>query len=72
VIGPGLANLDLSLQKNWNLREHQTLQFRCDAFNALNHPTFSLPGRIFGAANFGVITSAQDAREFQLALRWLF
>lgn len=72
VIGPGLANLDLSLQKNWNIREHQTLQFRCDAFNALNHPTFNLPGRIFGAANFGVITSAQDAREFQLALRWLF
>lgn len=72
VFGPGLANLDLSLQKGWNIREHQTIQFRCDAFNALNHPNFDLPGRIFGAANFGVITRAQDARELQFALRWIF
>jgi hypothetical protein len=72
VIGPGLANLDLSLQKAWTIRESQTIQFRCDAFNALNRPNFDLPGRIFGAANFGVITSAQDARELQFALRWMF
>jgi hypothetical protein len=72
IIGPGLANLDLSLQKGWNIRENQTIQFRWDTFNALNHPNFDLPGRILGAANFGVITSAQDAREFQFALKWIF
>jgi carboxypeptidase family protein len=72
VIGPGLANLDLSLQKAWSIRENQSIQFRCDAFNALNDANFNLPGRIFGAANFGVITNAQDAREFQFALRWQF
>ena len=72
VIGPGLANLDLSLQKEWPLRESQAIQFRFDAFNALNHTNFNLPGRIFGASNVGVITSAQDAREFQFALKLLF
>lgn len=72
VTGPDLANLDLSLQKGWNIRENQTIQFRCDTFNTFNHPNFNLPGRIFGASNFGVITSAQDARELQFALRWLF
>jgi hypothetical protein len=72
VVGPGLANLDLSLQKEWGLRENRTLQFRFDAFNALNHPNFNLPGRIFGASDFGVITSAQDARELQVALRLMF
>ena len=72
VIGPGLANLDLSLQKGWSLREHQTIQFRFDAFNALNHPNFNLPGRIYGASNFGVITSAQDSRQLQFALRFIF
>ncbi len=72
VIGPGLENLDLSLQKSWSLRENEQLQFRCDAFNALNHPNFNLPGRIFGASNFGVITSAQDAREFQFAIKLVF
>jgi hypothetical protein len=72
VLGPGLENLDLSLQKEWVSREHFTLQFRFDAFNALNHPNFNLPGRIFGASNFGVITSAQDPRELQFALKLAF
>jgi hypothetical protein len=72
VIGPGLANLDLSLQKKWSLRENRAWEFRVDVFNALNHPNFNLPGRIFGAANFGVIASAQDARELQFAVKWLF
>ena len=72
VIGPGLANLDLSLQKEWALHENQTLQVRFDAFNALNRPNFNLPGRIFGSANFGIISSAQDARELQFALKWMF
>jgi hypothetical protein len=72
VIGPGLANLDLSLRKKWSLRESQAVEFRVDAFNTLNHPNFNQPGRIFAAANFGVITSAQDAREFQFALKLIF
>ena len=72
VIGPGLENLDLSLQKEWISRENFTLQFRFDAFNALNHPNFNLPGRIFGASNFGVITSAQDPRELQFAFKLVF
>jgi hypothetical protein len=72
VFGPGLANLDLSLQKSWSLRENQMLQFRWDVFNVFNHPNFDLPGRIFGASNFGVITSAQDARELQFALKFMF
>ena len=72
VTGPGLANVDVSLQKTWTLRESEAIQFRWDAFNALNHPNFDLPGRIYGASNFGVITSAQEARELQFALKWLF
>ena len=72
VLGPSLANLDVSLQKKWVLHENQAIEFRFDAFNALNHANFNLPGRIFGAANFGVVTSAQDARELQFAVRWVF
>jgi len=72
VTGPGLADVDLSLQKSWTLRENEAIQFRWDTFNALNRPNFNLPGRIFGASNFGVITSAQEARELQFALKWLF
>jgi hypothetical protein len=72
ITGPGLTTLDLSIQKEETLREHLRLQFRFDIYNSLNHANFSLPGRIFGAANFGVISSAGDAREMQVALKVLF
>ena len=69
VLGPGFVNLDMSLQKVWQLRESMGLQFRVDGYNTVNHPNFNVPGRIFGASNFGVITSAQDPREMQFALK---
>ena len=72
VTGPGLIGLDVSLQKEATLYERLKLQFRVDAYNSLNHPNFGLPGRIFGAANFGSIGSAADPRELQWALKLLF
>jgi hypothetical protein len=72
VTGPGLAALDLSAQKEGTLYENLKLQFRFDVFNSLNHPNLSLPGRIFGNANFDVIQSAQDPRQLQLALKLMF
>jgi len=72
VLGPGLADLDVALQKEASLRERLKLQFCCDVYNFFNHPNFDLPGRIFGASNFGVITSAEDPREFQFALKLMF
>jgi hypothetical protein len=72
VVGPGLEDFDFSLQKEIPLQERLKLQFRIDTYNVLNHPNFDLPGRIFGAANFGAIASAEDPREFQLALKLIF
>jgi hypothetical protein len=72
VTGPGLTALDLSLQKEETLYERLKLQLRFDVYNSLNHPNFNLPGRIFDAANFGVISSAGDPREMQVALKVLF
>jgi hypothetical protein len=72
VNGPGLVDLDASLQKEAALRESLKAQFRFDVFNVLNHPNFNLPGRIFGASTFGAITSAQDPRELQFALKLMF
>jgi hypothetical protein len=72
VTGPGLASLDLSLQKEGAIHEGLKLQFRLDIYNSLNHANFDLPGRIFGASNFGVITSAEDPRELQFALKLMF
>jgi len=72
TIGPGLIDLDLSLQKEATLHERLKLQFRVDAYNSMNRPNFNLPGRLLGAANFGVISSAADPRELQWALKLLF
>ena len=72
VIGPGLATLDLSLQKEAVLYENLKLQFRFDLYNSLNRPNFDLPGRIYGASNFGAVSSAEDPREIQFALKLMF
>lgn len=41
--GPGFAQVDLSLFKNFALTEKTSLQFRAEAFNVFNHPNFALP-----------------------------
>ncbi len=52
LTGPGLANLDVSLQKSIAIKERMTLLFRTDAFNITNHADFDLPSAsIFSAAN---------------------
>jgi len=71
---PGQANATLSLFKEFmlsKLREGAKLQFRLEAFNALNHPQFAGPDTQVNGGNFGVITStANSPREVQLALKF--
>lgn len=70
-----LYNLDLSLFKNFRITEKTSLQFRAEAFNATNTPTFDTPGRVLNSATFGVVTATAfnpKPREVQLALRFLF
>ncbi|HET8550106.1 MAG TPA: hypothetical protein VFL57_18980 [Bryobacteraceae bacterium] len=70
--GDGLVNFDFSLMKNFGFGEGRRVQFRAESFNALNHPTFGIPGRVFGAAGFGVVSSASNARIVQPGLRLVF
>jgi hypothetical protein len=73
VIGPGVSNLDLSLVKNTKLTERFNLQFRWEAFNALNHLIMGDPDTNFGTPQFGQVTSTRfDNREMQFALRLEF
>jgi len=72
VIGPGLEEFDLSLQKEFPLAEPVKLQFRAEAYNLINHPNFNIPSRTAFTANFGSISSAQDSRQFQFALKLVF
>ncbi len=69
----GLSTLDLALHKQFRVTEKFRLQFRAEAFNFTNTPTFGNPGASFGAGNFGVITNTVTLpRQVQLGLKLLF
>jgi hypothetical protein len=72
LMGPGLQEFDLALQKGIRLTERSLLHFRAEAYNLFNHPNFNIPNRTAFTANFGCISSAQDSRQLQLALRLAF
>lgn len=54
LVGPGISNWDISLQKTVALKETLRLQFRVDAFNAFNHTQFS---GINNTVNFAGLTN---------------
>jgi hypothetical protein len=41
IIGPGVNDFDMSLEKDTTIRESLKLQLRMDAFNVFNHTQFS-------------------------------
>jgi hypothetical protein len=54
VIGPGYANVDVSLSRDWPIGGTRRLEFRWEVFQTrFNHANFDLPNRTFGNANFG-------------------
>ena len=69
---PGVVDLSASLLKNFKIRDRFNVQIRADALNFPNHANFMPPGNALGAANFGVIGAARDARIMQLGLRMDF
>lgn len=79
--GPSVNKWDLALYKNFTLREGVRLQFRSEAFNVFNHPTFTAfdttintnSTRVNPALdNFGVVTATRDNRVLQFALKLNF
>ncbi len=68
-----LIQLDLTLEKRFDLWEKSQLEFRAEAFNLLNRPTFSAPGASIGSASAPVVTSTLNAgRIMQFALKLYF
>ncbi len=85
VRGPGYANFDLSLHKDFLITESKRLEFRFEALNAFNHPVWTFSGgpadgsfdpsgscATCANATFGRITGSQGARDLQFALKFYY
>jgi hypothetical protein len=70
--GPRLATTDVTLEKSIRLKEKLKFDLRGEFYNILNHANFNVPGATFGAADFGLVTSARPGRTVQLAGRLSF
>ncbi len=70
--GPGMRNINVSLLRDFRLRESLALQFRAEAFNLLNRTNLDLPDIFLGSPTFGQITSARSPRRVQFGLKLVF
>ena len=67
-----MLQFNTGLAKQFRITERKSLEFRWEAFNALNHVNYSDPSTNVSSSLFGRITSANTARYMQLALRFTF
>ena len=72
VRGPGYADVDLSFQKDFPIKEAMKFQFRADFVNAFNHVNLNAPATDISGGNMGLINSSQDPRNIQFALKFYF
>ena len=70
--GPGLANFDFTLAKNFQVTERRYFQFRTEIFNAFNHPNFGPPNIARDSSGFGQILSAAHGRIIQFGVKFYF
>ncbi|MGC8792736.1 MAG: TonB-dependent receptor domain-containing protein, partial [Bryobacteraceae bacterium] len=69
---PGFWNMNLSLFRQFRLREAWTLELRAEAFNFTNAVNFLEPSTNIDSATYGLSTAAAPARQVQLGARISF
>jgi hypothetical protein len=57
LMGLGMSQVDLAVRREFRVGERRTLQFRLEAFNALNQVNFADPVRFMSSPMFGRSTS---------------
>ena len=72
LIGPRTTAWDFSVYKRFPIVEGHELQFRFEAFNFTNTPSFGFPNSEVGNPNFGQISGAGTPRNLQFGLKYLF
>jgi hypothetical protein len=74
IRSPWSFTTDLSLSKQFPVREEMNFELRLEAQNAFNHPVFGTPDTSVDDGNFGAIfqTSGNGPRQLQLAIKFNF
>jgi hypothetical protein len=72
IRGPGQQVHNLSLFKEFHIKEANLVEFRAEAFNVANHTNPSNPNTTLGNANYGKVTGSADPRILEFALRYKF
>jgi hypothetical protein len=70
--GKKFSSTDVSFMKNISTGGRSRIQLRAEVFNLFNQVNWGAPGTTFGAANFGVIASADTLRRAELGVKFLF
>lgn len=71
--GPRFMTLDLALARSFSITESKRLQFRLEAFNALNNVNLFLPNADLSLpTNFGKSTQAFEPRTMQASVKFIF
>lgn len=71
LTGPGFSNLDAVLSKSFTLRENWKLEFRLEAYNAINNMNWANPTTSITASDFGR-TNAPASGHFGRRLQYAF
>ncbi len=73
VRSPWTFTSDLSIGKQFQVREEMNFEFRIEAQNAFNHPVFGTPNTTVDDPSFGQIGyTSVGARQVQLAIKFNF
>jgi len=67
--GPGSIGTDLALLKQFQFGERLNLEFRAEAYSALNHLNLGFPVATMGDPNFGSVISGSGERTMQFGLK---
>lgn len=73
LYAPHTADMDVSVRREFAIRENMRLAFQADAFNVNNAVHFAAPGTNIDSATFGIFTSmANSPRKLQFSARLTF
>ena len=72
ILNPGRFQNDLSISRSFRVGVSDTVQFRWEIFNVINHVNLDAPETALNSSTFGQILTAGDPRIMQFAVKYSF